>query len=271
MIYDAREFARVRNPMLMISAIAWGLILIDSGGMLVSVHGAARHATHAAHFTHAEAAPLSASLQMLTTNLAPLAAGWMLMLAAMMTPALIPPVRHIRLRTFTRRRTRAIALFATAYAAIWIAVGAVLIALALAFNLLAPQSYLPAAAVILVAFAWQCSPVKQRCLNRCHGHTELAAFGAAADIGVLRFGATHGIWCASACWALMLVPMLLPQGHVIAMAAATVLIVSERLELPRPPCWRVRGAGKALRIVIAQARIRLSFIMAESSTSTEVT
>jgi hypothetical protein len=54
----------------------------------------------------------------------------------------------------------------------------------------------------------------------------------------------------------MLIPMLLPRGHVIAMAAATVLIVSERLEQPRPPCWRVRGAGKVLRIVVAQTRIR---------------
>jgi predicted metal-binding membrane protein len=254
MTYDARELARVRNPMLVICAIAWGLILVDPGGTLMSTHGAATHASHA---RHAEAMPLAASLQMLGGNLASLAANWMLMLVAMMTPALIPPVRHIHLRSFTHRRSRAIALFATTYAAIWIAVGAVVVALALAFNLLAPRSYLPAAGVILVAFVWQCSPVKQRCLNRCHGHNELAAFGAAADICALRFGATHGMWCVCACWALMLVPMLLPQGHVIAMAAATVLIVSERLEQPRPPCWRVRGAGKALRIVNAQARIRL--------------
>jgi predicted metal-binding membrane protein len=111
---------------------------------------------------------------------------------------------------------------------------------------------------MLVAFAWQCSPVKQRCLNRCHAHGELAAFGAAADVGVLRFGVTHGIWCVGACWALMLVPLLLPRGHVVAMVAATVLIVSERLEQPRPLRWQIRGAGKALRIAIAQARLRVA-------------
>jgi predicted metal-binding membrane protein len=241
--------------MLVICAIAWVLLLINPGGALVSMHGASAHAAHATHDAH-------------RTYLTSQATGWMLMLVAMMTPALIPPVRHIHLRSFAHRRPRAIALFAIAYAAIWIAAGALLIALARAFTLIPPQSYLPAAAVILVAFVWQCSPVKQRCLNRCHSHTELPAFGAAADLGALRFGVTHGIWCVGACWALMLIPMLLPRGHVIAMAAATVLIVSERLEQPRPLRWRVRGAGKALRILSAQTRIRVqsfkSFIAAES-------
>jgi predicted metal-binding membrane protein len=261
-MYDARELARVRNQMLVICAIAWIVLLIDPGGTLASTHAA--HAAHATHATHGGHAPY------LTSQ----AAGWMLMLAAMMTPALIPPVRHIHLRSFSSRRSRAIALFVIAYAAIWIAAGAILIGLSRALDLMAPQaqsqtqSYLPAAAMMLVAFVWQCSPVKQRCLNRCHAHTELPAFGAAADLGALRFGASHGLWCVGACWALMLIPMLLPRGHVIAMAAATVLIVSERLEQPRPLRWRMRGAGKALRILSAQTRIRLqsfkSFITAES-------
>jgi predicted metal-binding membrane protein len=249
MMYDARELARVRNQMLVICAIAWILLLIDPGGTLASTHGSA---THAAHATHAAVA----------TPLASLAAGWMLMLLAMMTPALIPPVRHIHLRSFTQRRPRAIALFAIAYAAIWIVAGAVLIALARMLHPLAPQSYLPAAGAMLVAFAWQCSPIKQRCLNRCHAHREIAAFGAAADIDALHFGASHGMWCVGACWALMLIPMLLPHGHVIAMAAATVLIVSERLEQPRPLRWQVRGAGKALRILSAQTRIRVKSLAA---------
>jgi len=41
------------------------------------------------------------------------------------------------------------------------------------------------------------------------------------------------------------------------MAAVAVLIFSERLEQPMPPCWRWRGFSKAARIVVAQARIRL--------------
>jgi predicted metal-binding membrane protein len=103
----------------------------------------------------------------------------------------------------------------------------------------------------------QLSPAKQRCLNRCHAHTELATFGAAADLGALRFGAAHGLWCAGSCWALMLAPMLLPQEHVAAMALVAVRTWSERLESPQPPRWRWRGLGKMRRIAAAQARIRL--------------
>ena len=202
--------------------------------------------------------PLSASFQMLLAMNEPasLAAGWALMLVAMMSPVLILPVRHIRLCSFTHRRARSIALFVTGYTAIWMALGGVLVAIDLAVSLFTPQSYLPTAGVVLIAFVWQFSPTKQRCLNRCHAHTELAAFGAEADFDALRFGMTHGIWCAGSCWALMLFPMLLPRGHLVAMAAVAGLIFSERLEQPGPPCWRWCGAGKAIRIVVAQARIR---------------
>jgi predicted metal-binding membrane protein len=251
MFDDERERARDRSPMLVISAIAWGVILLDPGGIFGSTHGGAAHVTHVAHSAHtAQAAP--------GMPVAAIAAGWIVMLVAMMTPALIPAVRHVRLRSFTHRRPRAIAIFAAAYAAIWIAAGAVLIALAFACNLLALYSYLPIAGVLLAAFAWQCSPAKQVCLNRCHRHIELPAFGREADLGVLRFGVTHGLWCAGACWALMLAALVLPQAHLGAMAGATVLIVSERFDRPRPPSWRVRGGGTLLHAAITRARTRLS-------------
>jgi predicted metal-binding membrane protein len=250
MTYDARELARVRDPVLLVSAVAWTLLLVEPRSMGMLAHCVA---------TSSGATPLSASFRMLLTMNQPasLAAGWALMLVAMMSPVLIPPVRHIRLRSFTHRRARSIVLFVAGYAAIWLALGGLPLAIELAVQLLTPQSYLPAAGVFLIASVWQFSPIKQICLNRCHAHNELAAFGAGADSDALWFGITHGIWCAGSCWALMLLPMLLARGHVVAMAAVAVLIFSERLEQPRPPCWRWRGLGKAIRIVIAQGRIRL--------------
>jgi predicted metal-binding membrane protein len=206
-----------------------------------------------------EAMPFSASLQMLLAMTPPasLAAGWALMLLAMMSPIVIPPLYYIRLRSFTNRRARSTALFLAGYIAIWMVAGSVLLAIELAANLLAPQSYLTAAAVVLIALVWQFSPIKQRCLNRCCAYPVLSAFGVAADFDALRFGLTHGVWCAISCWALMLGPMLLQRGHVMAMAIVTLLIFSERLEGPAPLCWRWRGFGKASRIVIAQAQMRL--------------
>jgi predicted metal-binding membrane protein len=249
MIYDARELARVRNSVLLISAATWMVLLMEPGSMRMFAHCPA---------TSSGAMPW-ASFEMVLAMNPPgsLAAGWGLMLVAMMSPVLIQPVCHIRRRSFTHRRARSIALFVMGYAAIWMALGGMLLAMELAVKVFAPQSYLPVAGVVVIAAVWQFSPIKQRCLNRCHAHRELAAFGAAADFDALGFGMTHGIWCAGSCWALMLLPMLLPRGHVIAMGAAAVVIFSERLEAPRPPGWRWRGVGKAVRIVVVQSRIRL--------------
>src|ERR1700693_86133 len=248
MIYDAREVARVRNAVLLISAFAWMLLVVEPGSVRMFAHCPATSSGMSS----------PASFQMLLAMNPPayLAAGWMLMLVAMMSPTLIQPVCHIRLRSFAGRRTRSIALFAVGYAAIWIVLGGMLQVMVLAVKLL-QQSYLATAGVVLVASVWQCSPIKQRCLNRCHAHTELAAFGAAADFAALRFGMTHGVWCTGTCWALMLFPMLTPGGHVVAMVIMAVLIFSERLEQPGRPSWRWRGLGKAARIVVAQARTRL--------------
>jgi predicted metal-binding membrane protein len=143
------------------------------------------------------------------------------------------------------------------YAVIWMAAGIVLLAAVLLLSLFLPQSYAPAIGVALIALVWQCSPIKQRCLNRSHNHRELAAFGLAADLDALRFGITHGVWCVGSCWALMLFPMLLSQGHFAAMAVVTLLMTSERLEQPRPLNRRLRFSGKLVRIAIAQTRIRL--------------
>jgi predicted metal-binding membrane protein len=184
-----------------------------------------------------------------------LAGGWALMLAAMMAPVLIPPLRHLRDRTFARRRARGIGLFVLGYAAIWMAAGALLLALALAVRRAAPESFVAVVPATAIAMVWQFSPAKQRCLNRCHAHPELAAFGPAADIGALRFGLTHGVWCAGSCWALMFLPLLISRGHIVAMAAVSLWLFAERLDRPMPPRWRLRGPGKAARLVIAQARM----------------
>jgi predicted metal-binding membrane protein len=247
MPFDDRDLARVTTAALLVSALAWTVLVAapHDASIVVSCRIAGSHG----------AAP-PASLQMLLAMNPPgvLAAGWMLMLVAMMAPALILPLHQLRIRSLARRRARTVALFVAAYAAIWVAAGAGLMLMALVIAALAPQPLVAALAAIGGALLWQCSPIKQRCLNRCHAQPELAAFGRAADVDALRFGARHGLWCVGSCWALMLVPVLLPRGHLVAMAAVTVLVCAERLERPRLPSWRLRGLGKATRIVAWRAR-----------------
>src|SRR5215472_12187954 len=163
MTYEAREFARVRNPVLLLTATTWILLIAQP-------HGMAGHA----HFHIMNSAAIQT-----------LAAGWALMLVAMMAPLLIPLIQYVRQRSFKHHRARAVALFVAGYGAVWMAAGAGVLAVEIAVKLWAPMSFLPAAGAALIATVWQFSPIKQRALNRCHSHAGLAAFGAAADLAVL--------------------------------------------------------------------------------------
>ena len=244
MLYDSREFGRLRNRVLLVCAVAWVCLFVGmqfSTGMESYVSASESHSHHASS---------SGVFQMNPS--ASWAINWFLMLVAMMAPTLIIPLWYIRVRSFARRRLRSSALFVFGYAAVWMTVGALVLAADTGLKLLHGQSFWSAATLAMIALVWQTSPAKQRCLNRCHTHRSFAAFGASADVDALRFGVSHGVWCVGSCWALMLFPMLLPLGHVAAMAAVSILVFSERLERPTPPGWRFRGLGKATRIVLAQ-------------------
>jgi hypothetical protein len=218
----ARERVRVRAPLLLISGGAWTLLALEPNSMAMPAYCSAGTLG---------AMPAFSTIVTLV--------------------ALNPP--HIRDRSFARRRLRASVLFAAAYGAIWMAAGVMLLELAMVVRLVVPVPWALVMAAS-IALVWQFSPVKQRCLNRCHGRPALAAFGPAADVDVLRFGLTQGIWCVGSCWALMLLPMLVSGWHVAAMAAVALWLCAERLDSPIPPSWRFRVPGKAVRIAIAQSR-----------------
>jgi predicted metal-binding membrane protein len=207
------------------------------------------------------AIPLSVSfdLALIFNSPARLASGWTLMLAAMMLPVVAAPLRHVRDRSFARRRARAMLLFVLGYFAVWMAAGLVLQLVALTAVWVAPMP-LALGLALALAVAWQVAPAKQWCLNRCHRRPQLAAFGVAADRDAFNFGLTNGASCAGACWALMLPMLLAGGGQFFAMIAIALLVFGERLEAPAALAWRWRGSGKAFRIVLAQAQaIVMSF------------
>jgi len=247
----ATDPARARNALLTASALAWMVILAGSSGGTVFSHCPAA-ASGATPFV------VSFWTQLAMNSPASLAGGWCLMLVAMMAPTVVAPVLHARLRSLRRRRARATLLVLVAFGAVWMAAGVVLLTIEMAENAIASGPYWPAAAAAAVAIVWQCSPLKQRCLNRCHLHLQVRAFGGAADLDTIRLGLRHGFWCVGSCWALMAAPMLLPRAHVLGMMLAWVPMLAERLEDPAPPSWRWRGLGKLKRIAIARVRVRLN-------------
>jgi len=196
----------------------------------------------------------SAQLDLFLTGRPPaqLAAELGLMVTAMIAPLVIGPVRHVRARSFARRRLRSVVLFAGGYAIVWFAACAaltILSALVRSDTAISPAPPICAALVLL----WQCAPWKQRCLNRCHTRPALAAHGGAADAAAIRYGFAMSVWCVASCSPLMLLALVLPRGHAVAMALAALWMFSERLENPKTPGWAFHGPGKLVGITLAVA------------------
>jgi hypothetical protein len=51
----------------------------------------------------------------------------------------------------------------------------------------------------------------------------------------------------------------------LAMTIVTLFVIAERIEIPAPLAWRWRGAGRALRIIAAQARMHLAQLAPRSN------
>ncbi len=177
------------------------------------------------------------------------------MLAAMMSPLISGPLRHLYDRSFARRRLRAMFLFSVGYLVAWMAAGVVLQSLTFVARLMAPGSPEPLLAAAVACLVWQASPLKQRFMNGCHRRPEIAAFGARADWAAFAYGLGNGGWCFGACWASMLLPLLLDRFHLLAMALVGLFLFAERLEAPAAFDWRIRIPRRATRILAARLRV----------------
>ena len=206
-----------------ISLIAWSVLAVRGSGLALP------------DFCSAEtfgAIPLSASfdLALLLNSPTQLATSWALMIAAMMSPLLIEPLRHVRKSSFAKRRAQAMLLFVAGYMAVWMAAGLALQPAALAARWVGHSPLVCFICAAAITSLWQVSPAKRWCLSRCHRQPHLAAFGAAAYRDAFGYGLVNGAACVGACWALMVLPLLLVQAHLLAMVAVTLLILAERLE-----------------------------------------
>jgi predicted metal-binding membrane protein len=243
--------------------LAWWLLARDSGDLMMPA------------FCSSDtlwALPLSARLDLALMLVSPaqLTSSSALMIAAMMLPSIIAPLRHVRDRSFARQRTRATILFTAGYGVVLMMAAVVLQLIAVAARWTAPAPLPCLVLAVATAILWQVSPTKQWCLNRCHRRPHLAAFGAAADRDAFDFGLTHGASCVGSCWALMLLTLLIGQGHILGMIAVTLFVFAERLENPARLKWRWRGPSRALRIAVAQMRMRLTTARAAEHVVTPV-
>lgn len=231
-----------------ISILVWLVLIINPGHILGMKH------------CHVSTSGLSTvSFQMLL-EMNPVSSqliGWGLMVIAMMLPKLILPIQFIYIQSLKRHRFLNALLFVLGYITTWMIVGVFMIGIIMFSNLWMPMSYIPALIVIFIAIIWQYSPIKQRFLNLGHNHRILSAFGLYSMRDSLSSGFSHGISCVGAGWALMLFPMLLPYGHILAMIIITFIMIAEHLEHPRIPEWGFNPRLKLIKIIIAQTKIKL--------------
>ncbi|MCM2439950.1 DUF2182 domain-containing protein [Agrobacterium vitis] len=166
----------------------------------------------------------------------------MIMLIAMMSLILRDPIMHIWNRSLKRRRVRSLGMFFVSYCSLWAVCAPMLVVLGMLLRVAASLVDLP---VLLLALGlvglWQITPWKQRLLNQCHWTPRLSAFGWAADRDCLCYGLREGGLCVGTCWALMVLPFAVHDYHLLFMAAASTIMVSERLRPGRPARWTIAG------------------------------
>jgi predicted metal-binding membrane protein len=187
-----------------------------------------------------------------------LLAMWQVMMAGMMLPSAAPTLllyAQVARRAEPAAAAAQVHAFAAGYLLAWggfsLAATALQLLLAQAL-LLSPMLQLrgpAAAALLLLAGAWQLSGFKQGCLQSCRAPAAfIAGHWRAGRGGALRMGLEHGFHCLGCCWALML---LLFAGGVMNLwwiAALTGFVLLEKLAPPRAAPWIVR-LGAALLLL----------------------
>ena len=187
--------------------------------------------------------------------------AWVVMMAAMMFPSIVPMVRTYALvqrSRYVRRGlgepTAAIVAFVAGYLVTWTVFGLGAYA---AFGLMraleidalawdAGGAYL-AGAVIVAAAAYQLTPLKDACLSRCRGPLDFLTERWRDGVGGgLRLGLEHGAWCVGCCWALMAALFALGAMSVTWMVFIAALVAVEKL-LPRK---RLANRGIAVLLVV---------------------
>ena len=184
------------------------------------------------------------------------AVSWLVMMAAMMLPTLVPAAF-----AFARGGERRVAAFVVAYLAAWTAAGLVayllleaLRALEVRFLAWDRAGRYVAAGVILAAAGYQLTAAKARCLQRCRTPLSLAGEARPGAGGGLRGGVRHGASCIGCFVGLMAALFALGVMSLTWMVAVAALIAAERL-LPwdTPAGYGVAATLAVLAISMAVA------------------
>jgi predicted metal-binding membrane protein len=193
--------------------------------------------------------------------------AWVVMMAAMMFPAIAPMVlMYLQIQEGKRTRSAdrsfgATAVFVGGYLLAWSIAGlASYVTVRLGHELSPPflawdeAGPYVAGAVILAAAIYQLTPLKDVCLNKCRSpFAFLLTAWKPGRVGALRMGIEHGGWCVGCCWALMATLIALGVMSVGWMVFVAALIAVEKL-LP----WKAI-ANRSIAILLAVLALAVAF------------
>ena len=189
-------------------------------------------------------------------SLLPLFLMWAVMMIAMMLPSAAPMLLTFaavaRNRRLADRPYVPVSVFAAGYVVIWCvfsiaaAVGQWLLhRTALLSPTMASSSALFAGALLMIAGAFQFTPLKRTCLTRCRAPLEfIMTRWREGRRGAFSMGVEHGAFCAGCCWALMALLFVLGVMNILWIAVLTILVALEKM-LPRAR-WFSAASGIAL-------------------------
>ena len=166
--------------------------------------------------------------------------GWLVMMTAMMLPALVPVVA-LYARAAARGVVAPVGVFLAGYLLVWSAAGIPAYA---GWRALTPTATSGstaqarwAGAALLLAAAYELTPLKTRCLRGCRSPVTAftAVQGSLARPSVaLQTGARNGLWCLGCCWAFMTVLVAVGLMHPWWMVAVAAVILAEKALPPHP-------------------------------------
>jgi predicted metal-binding membrane protein len=180
---------------------------------------------------------------------------WIVMMAAMMLPAVSPTVALYARMTRQRSTARPV-VFTGGYLVVWGASGVGAYGLyALGRHALGTQlawhagGRWLAGGVLTFAALYELTPLKNVCLSKCR-----SPFGFLMGMwrdgvrGAFAMGARHAVWCVGCCWALMAALFALGVMSLIWMAVVAGLITLEKV-LP----WRRVAIWSTTLLLLALA------------------
>jgi predicted metal-binding membrane protein len=187
---------------------------------------------------------------------------WVVMMAAMMFPSILPMVlMYSRIQKGRRELRAATAPFGTAifvggYLVSWTAAGLLGYGLFDAFRSLEigflawdEGGRFVAAGILLVAAVYELTPLKDLCLSECRdSRTFMGHSWRPGAIGAARMGIAHGAWCIGCCWALMAALFALGVMSLAWMALIAAMIATEKL-LP----WKAVATRAVMAVLLALA------------------